>query len=151
MSTAIHKKVAACKAGTNPQLITRMPSGWLILGDVQFLHGYCLLMPDPVVPDLNAMSLKKRNEFLQDMSLVGDALLDVTAAIRINYEILGNLEPALHGHIFPRFSDEDPELKTKPVWFYDWENARAFDADTDQEIMLKIRNHLEQHGLIESQ
>jgi len=30
------------------------------------------------------------------------ALLEVTGAVRINYEILGNSKAALHEHVFPK-------------------------------------------------
>lgn len=150
MPTAIHKKVRACQAGSNPQLIARLHSGWLIMGDVQFLHGYCLLLPDPVVPDLNHMTHEQRAVFHHELSIVGDALLATTDAIRINYEILGNLEPALHGHVFPRYANEKEELKTKPVWFYDWENARKFDLHEDQDLMTELRVYLCKAGVVVS-
>lgn len=120
------------------------------MGDVQFLHGYCLLLPDPVVPDLNAMDLEARKIFLEEMSMVGDALLAATNALRINYEILGNLEPALHGHIFPRYAKESDELKTKPVWFYDWENARPFNQELDKVLMSNIYDYLSDAGIVQS-
>jgi len=151
MPTAIHKKVRACQTGANPQVIAKLQSGWLIMGDVQFLPGYCLLLPDPVVADLNALQLDKRQLFLEEMSIVGDALLAITDAARINYEILGNLEPALHGHIFPRFSHEADNLKTKPVWFYDWEAARPFDLETDKVLMSNIRDYLISTGIVNSE
>lgn len=44
------------RAGTNPYVICRMRSGWLVIGDVQPLPGYCLLLADPVVPSLNDLS-----------------------------------------------------------------------------------------------
>jgi len=119
-----------------------MPSGWAVMGDVQFLAGYCLLLPDPVVPDLNAMDMSQRQAFLTDMTRLGDAVLNVTGAVRINYEMLGNLEPALHAHVFPRFNDEVVELKTSPVWFYDWKNAPEFDIDAHQNLLNKIKNEL---------
>ena len=125
-----------------------MSSGWVVLGDVQFLRGYCLLLPDPVVPHLNAMSEEIRKNFLYEMSVLGDVVLEVTGAVRINYEMLGNVEPALHAHIFPRFEDEPEELKLKPVWFYDWDNAPVFDASRDREIMQAIAETLEQRGLV---
>ncbi len=54
MKTLIHERVEMAQAGTNPTVLCRMPSGWAVLGDAQFMPGYCLLLPDPVVPDLNA-------------------------------------------------------------------------------------------------
>ncbi len=147
MPTLIHQRVRDCQLGNYPKTIARVKSGWVVLGDVQFLPGYCLLLPDPVVPDLNAMNEETRKTFLLEMSQVGDAVLAVTGATRINYEMLGNVEPALHAHIFPRNDEETEELKLKPVWFYDWDKARAFDAEEDAPMMAKIREELRSRGL----
>jgi len=127
--TLIHRRVAAAREGTNPAVIARMRSGWAVVGDHQVVHGYCLLLPDPVVPDLNALEPAARSIFLLDMTALGDALLQVTGATRINYEILGNSEPALHAHVFPRYASEPPERRSGPVWLYDWSKAPAFDRD----------------------
>ena len=148
MTTLIHKRVRQCRAGDYPKMICRLSSGWVVLGDVQFLRGYSLLLPDPVVPHLNAMDDEARRVFLYEMSVVGDVILEITGAVRINYEMLGNVEPALHAHVFPRFEDEPEELKLKPVWFYDWESAPAFDASRDSEIMQAIAAGLERRGLL---
>jgi diadenosine tetraphosphate (Ap4A) HIT family hydrolase len=122
-------------------------SGWVVFGDVQFVRGYSLLLPDPVVPDLNALNKAERSTFLHEMSVVGDALLSVTGAIRINYEILGNADPALHAHVFPRYADEPDSLKARPVWFYDWAKAPPFDIDRDMPLMQAIRDELEHSGI----
>jgi diadenosine tetraphosphate (Ap4A) HIT family hydrolase len=122
----------------------------VVLGDVQFLRGYSLVLPDPVAADLNKLSASARKALLYEVTLVGDALLAATGASRINYEILGNLEPALHVHLFPRFSDEPEELRTAPVWFYDWESAPKFDAVRDKPLMECIRGQLENAGIVVS-
>lgn len=110
------------------------------MGDSQLLHGYCLLLSDPVVPDLNALTGAERAQFLADMATIGDAVLEVTGAVRCNYEILGNQDPALHAHIFPRFSTETEEFRTLPPMFYPAEQRSAvpFDATRDRELMTKI-------------
>ncbi len=144
MPTMIHRRVEAAQQGANPTVICRVKSGWVVLGDVQFLPGYSLLLPDPVVADLNALSMRDRTTFLQDMTLLGDALLTVTGAARINYEILGNSEAALHAHVFPRFSTEPEEQQQKPVWFYDWNNAAKFDPERDKPLMEKIAAAIQQ-------
>lgn len=134
MPTLIHRRVAEARAGTNPKVICRMPSGWAVIGDVQFLRGYSLLLPDPVVPDLNALDEAARVQFLTDMTRIGDALLAITKAERINYEILGNSEPALHAHLFPRYAEEPEEKRRMPAWFYDWKNAPVFDPQRDEAL-----------------
>src|SRR5687768_2029291 len=125
--TAIHRQVAAARNGELPRVIARMKSGWAVLGDPQITHGYCLLLPDPVVPDLNALGGEARRQFLDDMARLGDAVLAETGAERINYEILGNVEPALHAHVIPRHASEDPELRKTAVWLHDWARAPPLD------------------------
>ena len=139
MTTIIHQRVQACQDGSYEKCICKMASGWAVMGDVQFLEGYSLLLPDPVVPHLNAMSMEHRLAFLSDMTRLGDAVLSVTGAVRINYEMLGNLEPALHAHVFPRFDTEDEALRTKPVWFYDWENAPEYHRDEHLDLLQAIK------------
>ncbi len=148
MPTLIHERVRQCQSSEYPKAICRISSGWVVLGDVQFLPGYSLLLPDPVVPHLNEMDAETRKVFLYEMSVVGDVILEITGAARINYEMLGNVEPALHAHIFPRFEDEPEELRLKPAWLYDWDAAPQFDANRDREIMQEIAEGLEQLGLV---
>jgi diadenosine tetraphosphate (Ap4A) HIT family hydrolase len=126
--TLIHQHVEAARRGELSRVIKRMPSGWAVLGDPQITRGYCLLLPDPVVPHLNSLSGDAREQFLHDMTVLGDAVLMVTGAERINYEILGNVEPALHAHVIPRHASEDPELRKKAVWLHDWSVARPIDG-----------------------
>lgn len=148
MSTLIHRRVEDCRRGRNPKTIARVRSGWAVLGDVQFLRGYSLLLPDPVVVDINAMARTQREIFLYDMSVIGDALLSATDAYRINYEILGNTEAALHAHIFPRYQSEPEHLRRIPVWSYDWANAPKFDASRDRVLIDQIANHLFEAGIV---
>lgn len=135
--TAIHRRVAALSAGEDPTLIARLASGWAVLGDPQVLEGYCLLLPDPVVADLNALAAEPRLQFLADVARLGDAILAVTGARRCNYAVFGNLEPALHAHVFPRYADEPEGLRTAHPWVYDWQAAPRF--DTVRHAVLKER------------
>jgi diadenosine tetraphosphate (Ap4A) HIT family hydrolase len=121
--------------GRNPAVICRMPSGWAVLGDTQVTPGYAILLSDPVVSDLNALSLDDRAVYLRDMSIIGDALLEVTGAALINYEILGNTDRALHAHLVPRYADEPDEQRRKPIWFCDLAKAPRFDPKRDRELM----------------
>ena len=140
--TAIHERVDACRAGRDPTLVARLESSWVVMGDPQVLRGYCLLLPDPVVPDLNAMPPAGRAAFLADMALVGQVLLELTQAARINYAIYGNVEPALHAHVLPRFADEEPALRTTHPWGYDWGKARRFDSAADGALQQALRTRL---------
>ena len=147
MSTVIHQWITACQNGSNPRVVAKLEGAWVLMGESQFLPGYMLVVPDPVVPHLNAMSLPDRDRLMRQVGIVGDALLEHTDAVRINYEILGNLQPALHVHVFPRYADEQEELRSKPVWFYDWDSAAQFDAERDAALISKVADYLTRAGL----
>jgi len=148
MPTAIDRSVEAARAGVNPSVIARCESGWMFLSFYQQLKGYCVLMPDPVVPTLNSLQGDARFKFLHDMCALGDVLLELTGAARINYEILGNLEPALHAHVIPRYTAEPDEFRTKPVWFYPWMNSKTeFDQPAHAQFMQQIRDRLWANGV----
>jgi len=143
-TTLIHERVAACRAGANPTVICRVPSGWAVLGDHQFLRGYSLLLPDPVVTDLGDLDGEERRRFLWDMSLLGEAIGTCTKAARLNYEILGNAEPALHAHVWPRFADEPEEFRRGPVGRYPAEHraAEPFSAERHGPLQAALRQVL---------
>jgi diadenosine tetraphosphate (Ap4A) HIT family hydrolase len=148
MNTLIHERVAEARAGLSQQMICRLRSGWAVLGDSQFIAGYSLLLSDPVVPSLNDLSAPDRAQFLLDMTAIGDALLAATDAYRINYEILGNSEPALHAHIFPRRMTEPEPYRGGPVFGYPKaeREKRPFDPVRDDRLLRSLRNFLETHG-----
>jgi diadenosine tetraphosphate (Ap4A) HIT family hydrolase len=142
MSTAIHRRVDACRAGADPTVIARLPAGWAVMGDPQVLAGYCLLLPDPVVPHLNALSADMQAAFLADMARLGQAVHALTGAVRINYALFGNLEPALHAHVVPRYADEPEPLRAAHPWGYDWTAARRFDPAVDGALQAALRVRL---------
>lgn len=142
MSSAIHRLVESCRRGDDPTVVARMRSGWAVMGQRQVLAGYCLLLPDPVVPHLNALARAERDLFLSELGLLGDAVLAATGALRINYAIFGNVEPALHAHVHPRFVDEPEAMRTNNPWGYDWQQAPAFDTQLHAPLRDLIRQQL---------
>jgi diadenosine tetraphosphate (Ap4A) HIT family hydrolase len=151
MQTFIHQQVEAARAGIARDLICRVPSGWVMMCNMQYLPGYSILLPDPVVPSLNSLNRSQRADFLCDMALVGDALLDVTGAYRINYAIMGNSDPALHAHIVPRYLTEPEVLRKGGPWSYAPEviQGRLFDPERDGVLVLQIAEAVQkQLGMI---
>ncbi|GAC1301998.1 MAG: hypothetical protein NVSMB10_02350 [Steroidobacteraceae bacterium] len=123
-------------------MVAQLESGWVVMGERQVFPGYCLLLPDPVVPHLNALGSSDRAQFLSDMALAGDAILAATAAARINYAMFGNLEPALHAHLFPRRADESPATRTAQPWAFDWPAAPPFQEALHGHLRDRIRQSL---------
>lgn len=145
--TPIHKLVAAAREGREPRVIARLYSGWAVFGERQFLRGYALLLPDPVVPTLNALGAQQRAAYLQDVARLGDAVLKLTGAARINYAILGNQDPALHTHVIPRYADEPEKLRTAHPWAYDWNAGPLFDRTTYQDLADGLLRELTRMGV----
>lgn len=139
----ISGRVARIVRGEDPQLIGRMASGWAILSNQQPepVTGCCMLLPDPVVSSVNDLDVETRAAFMGDFVRLGDAVLEATGAERINYLILCNQVPELHGHVVPRFATEDPEARRLgPFEAYDFAAARRADATgPDADLLARLK------------
>ncbi|GHE04877.1 HIT family protein [Streptomyces alanosinicus] len=117
-------RIGAALRGENPTVLRRLESGFAVIGDVQFLPGYSVLLVDePDVQRLSDLPKKKRLAFLSEMDQLGEAVERACRGLdpdfrRVNLEILGNTDPFLHAHVWPRYAWESAELAGKPVWLY---------------------------------
>lgn len=143
MDNLITRRVALAKSNQNPYVVTKLQSGWLVIGDVQPLIGYCVFLADPVVPSINDLTDAERVQYSLDVLRVGDALLATTEAYRVNYETLGNTEPALHTHIIPRYSNEPEDKRKYPAMMvYSWKDAPTFDTSVHGGLVERLRDFL---------
>jgi diadenosine tetraphosphate (Ap4A) HIT family hydrolase len=94
------------------------------------------------VPHLQALPAVAQARFLADLARLGQVVYETTGALRINYAIFGNVEPALHAHVLPRYVDEPESLRKANPWAYDWKQARAFDAGVDGPLLEAMRARL---------
>ena len=103
-------------------VMTRMPSGFAVIGDTQHLPGYSVLLcADESASHLTDLDWESRKAFLFDLSLLGEAVKTAcqnNGLRRINYEVLGNSLSILHGHVHPRYEWELAQRVTGPVWRY---------------------------------
>lgn len=115
--------IGAARQGTNPTVIGRMRSGWAVMGLTQHLPGYCVLLYDGAADQLTELPRAERVVFMHDMVVLGEAVERACRAadpgfLRINYEVLGNSWPHLHGHIHARYRWEPDHLRVGPVYLY---------------------------------
>ncbi len=119
-----HDRIGAALRGANPTVLARLPRGFAVIGDVQWLPGYCVLLTDdPAVQRLTDLPRPARLEFLASMERLAEAVDTVCRQRdpefrRMNLEILGNTDPYLHAHLWPRYGWEPPEIVGGPVWGY---------------------------------
>lgn len=142
----IAERVERIQASGDAQLLARMASGWAILNDRQpeAIAGCCVLLPSRVVPSVNDLSAPERVAFMGDLLLLGDAVLAATGAERINYLILCNMAPELHGHVIPRFAGEDAaKRRFGPFEAYDFGASPACEpVGVHRELLQRIRAEL---------
>ncbi|MGW2641129.1 HIT family protein [Streptomyces sp. NPDC001348] len=117
-------RIGSALRGENPTVLRRLDAGFAVIGDVQFLPGYTVLLADdPAVRRLSDLPRHRRLDFLADMDRLGEAVeracrrLD-PAFRRVNLEILGNTDDFLHAHVWPRYDWEPADLVGLPVWLY---------------------------------
>nr|WP_202468879.1 diadenosine tetraphosphate hydrolase [Streptomyces sp. SID2888] len=117
-------RIGAVLRDENPTVLRRLESGFTVIGDVQFLPGYSVFLTDePGVQRLSDLPRAKRLSFLSGMDQLGEAVERACRRLdpdfrRVDLEILGNTDPFLHAHVWPRFEWEPAELVGKPVWLY---------------------------------
>lgn len=106
-------------------MLAELAGGFAVIGDVQFLPGYCVLLgKDPSATALADMPRADRVRFLADADLLATAVERACRAIdpqfrRVNLDVLGNTDAFVHAHIWPRYEWEPPALVTRPVWLYE--------------------------------
>jgi diadenosine tetraphosphate (Ap4A) HIT family hydrolase len=115
-------RIGAAHRGENPMVMARMRSGFAVVGDTQWLPGYCVLLSeDPRANHLTDLGWSARARFLFDLALLGEAVENTcqpNGLSRINYEVLGNSLNFLHGHVFARYRWEPADKALKEVGCY---------------------------------
>lgn len=136
-------------------VLARLPGGFAVFGDVQWLPGYCVLLTDePGASALTSLPLERQTQFLTSMAVLAQAVESAASRCdrafrRMNYDILGNTDDFLHAHVWPRYSWEPAERVTKPVWLYPpdhWTSAEYRAGTQHDAIRQAIVTELLQRG-----
>ncbi len=123
-------RVGAAIEGRNPTVLWELDASFAVIGDVQFLPGYCVALTKVRGVDrLSDLPRAERIRYLGDVDLLATAVENVCSARdgsyrRVNVEILGNTDAFLHAHVWPRYGWEPEALVGKPVWLYPPDNWR---------------------------
>lgn len=115
MGCLICERIGQIERGENPYFVCALSTGYVVLGDHQRFEGYTLFLCKRHVTELYQLPWGFRTRFLQEMSLVAEAVAAVYHPEKMNYELLGNGDTHLHWHLFPRVSGDTPQ--PGPVWW----------------------------------
>ena len=114
-------RISMIKNGTNPYFVKELETGYVVIGDNQHFKGYSLFLCKQHKTELFQLDHAAKMKFLEEMSVVAEAVANAFGAEKMNYELLGNGDTHLHWHLFPRVSGDLENYGNKgkgPVWWY---------------------------------
>ncbi|MBQ8566288.1 MAG: HIT family protein [Clostridia bacterium] len=111
----ICKRIEMIKNNENTYFVKELETGYVVLGDHQRFKGYTLFLCKKHVTELHHLDDNFKMKYLEEMSLVAEAVQKVFNAEKMNYELLGNGDTHVHWHLFPRNTGDTPQKG--PVWW----------------------------------
>ena len=117
----ICERIEMIKDNENKFFVKELKTGYVVLGDNQHFRGYTLFLYKKHKNELYELDSTERQAFLEEMSLVGEAVSKAFECEKMNYELLGNGDSHLHWHLFPRVSGDLGEYGYHgkgPGWWY---------------------------------
>ena len=129
-------RIEMIKNGTNPYFVKELETGYVVIGDNQHFEGYALfLYKNHKYTELFQMDVDERTKFLQEMSLVAEAVYRAFKPEKMNYELLGMGDAHLHWHLYPRRTGDIENYGNNgkgPVWWYPMEKMYSDECRPDE-------------------
>lgn len=109
------------KENTNPWFVKELETGYVVIGDNQHFKGYTIFICKEHKTELFQLEHSTKVKYLEEMSIVAEAVANAFHSEKMNYELLGNGDTHLHWHLFPRVSGDLESYGNNgkgPVWWY---------------------------------
>lgn len=123
-------RINMIREGINPYLVRELETGYVVMGDNQHFKGYTLFLCKEHKTELFQLDHSMKMKFLEEMSIVAEAVSKAFHAEKMNYELLGNGDTHLHWHLFPRKEGDIENYGNNgkgPVWWYPMEKMYSDD------------------------
>lgn len=101
-----------CLRGKPLDVVAESDASWVTMGEDAPMPGYACVVFRRHVVELHDLSDAESVAFMCDVRRLSAAVLDVTQAVKLNYEVHGNTLPHLHLHVLPRYVGDPFEGKT---------------------------------------
>lgn len=109
------ERIRLIQDGHNPYFVRELKTGYVVIGDIQRIKGYTLFLCKEHATEIHFLDKDFRSMFLEEMSLVAEAVYNAFKPDKLNYELLGSGNWAhMHWHIFPRRAHDTPV--PGPIW-----------------------------------
>ena len=149
-------RIRMIKEGTNPYFVKELETGYVVLGDHQHFKGYTLFLYKDHVVELFDLDPTVKARYMEEMTMVAEAVYRAFGAEKMNYECLGNGDAHLHWHLFPRNPGDIEDYGNNgmgPVWYYPLEKMYSDDNRPDsaelEEMKKRLNDELESLSKLE--
>lgn len=135
------ERIELTKNGKNSFFVRELKTGYVVLGDIQRFKGYTLFLCKEHATELHFLDKDFKRTFLEEMSLVAEAVYNAFHPDKLNYELLGvGCGVHMHWHIFPRRAGDTPE--PGPVWRLNKSELNSDEYKPDEEELERLKTLL---------
>lgn len=134
-SCGICQAISKIRSASVHDLVAELEHCYLVLGDAQFYRGYCLMLAKHHATELHLLPAPEAAGLLRELVAVGQAIAETVRPLKLNYECLGNAEPHVHWHLFPRYQS-DP-LRGAPVWVRPESERKVTLEDSERRALIR--------------
>lgn len=141
-------RIELIKQGKNPHFVKELETGYVVIGDGQYFKGYTLFLAKEHVTELHQMGYETKIKFLEEMSIVQEAVAKAFQAEKMNIELLGNGDAHVHWHLFPRKTGDMQGYGHNgrgPVWWVPWEEMSSEEYQPKENDLLQLVNRLKEY------
>ena len=141
-------RIELIKQGKNPHFVKELETGYVVIGDGQYFKGYTLFLAKEHVTELHQMEYETKIKFLEEMSIVQEAVAKAFQAEKMNIELLGNGDAHVHWHLFPRKAGDMKGYGHNgrgPVWWVPWEEMSSEEYQAKESNLLQLVNHFKEY------
>lgn len=130
------------KKGEDPFFVKELETGYVVMSWYQFFPGYVLFICKEHVTEIHELDKDFKLKFLNEASLVGEAIFKAFNPRKMNYSALGNSDPHLHWHITPRYNN-DPKPEN-PIWAIPEEIRCSEKAKPTSEELMQLKKKIKE-------
>jgi len=144
----ICERIELIKQGKNPHFVKELETGYVVIGDGQYFKGYTLFLAKEHVTELHQIEYETKIKFLEEMSIVQEAVAKAFQAEKMNIELLGNGDAHVHWHLFPRKAGDMKGYGHNgrgPVWWVPWEEMSSEEYQPKENDLLQLVNRLKEY------
>ena len=127
-------RIEMIKRGENPYFVKELETGYVVIGDFQHFKGYTLFLCKQHKTELFYLDKDYKLKFLEEMSVVTEAVHKAFGADKMNCELLGNGDSHLQGY--------DCGKKGGPVWWYPIDKMNSPEARPSEGELDKMKKAL---------